>query len=666
MTTSTACSRRRRLRSAPCSPRVEHAGPLHDRPRRGGQAGRSAPAAPDLEHRWVGVELRPDRVARERLRPDGARARRQSRRRVRGPGRCAAPDPGARAGAAQRARDRDPGALGRRVEGVPAPLALGRELQPLLPRVAGRAAERAAGRLPDALPLPALGRRDRHPLRRTHGVVPAVLAHARRRRSRPAPRDARWHAGVELRSPLPLHRRERHRTAAGRGGEPGQGRDHDRARRRRPRAGIRPRARVERARERAAARGRARGRGADARVARQAARRHPRRAGPGELRHRRRGGALGGADRARHRRARRRSCRPALVPGQPVAPAGGVRGAARRRARRDPRDPADRARGQRLHARPTHRSVGAAVSQTLAVVGGRTFASVRKHRNYRLYFAGQAVSFTGTWMQQIAASWLVLQMTHSAVAVGALALAQRLPVTVFGLFVGTLIDRLDVRLTAIRCEFLSMITAIALAALTLSGAITVWELYFLAVVQGVINALDAPSRHSLIFQMVGPDDLHNAVSLSSSLGTVARILGPAIGGIVVAFAGAGVCFALNAASFLAVLLSLLALDRSKLRQPARDRTSTLIGGARDGLRYVRRSRRAGVAFAVVFVLATFSFNFNVLLPLVADRTLHQGAQTFGLIAAIFGAGALCGALINATHGVASLRRLLIGAIGFGA
>ena len=305
------------------------------------------------------------------------------------------------------------------------------------------------------------------------------------------------------------------------------------------------------------------------------------------------------------------------------------------------------------------------MSQALAVVGGRTFASVRKHRNYRLYFAGQAVSFTGTWMQQIAASWLVLQLTHSAVAVGALALAQLLPVTLFGLFVGTLIDRLDVRRTAIGCELLSMVTAVALATLTLSGSVTVWELYFLAVVQGVVNALDGPARHSLIFQMVGPEDLHNAVSLSSSLGTVARILGPAIGGAVVALAGAGVCFALNAASFLAILLSLLALDRARLRQPARDRAATLIGGARDALRYVRRSRRAGVAFAVVFVLATFSFNFNVLLPLVADRTLHQGAQTFGLIAAVFGAGALCGALVNATHGVASLRRLLIGAIGFG-
>jgi len=300
------------------------------------------------------------------------------------------------------------------------------------------------------------------------------------------------------------------------------------------------------------------------------------------------------------------------------------------------------------------------------VVGGRTFASVRKHRNYRLYFTGQAVSFTGTWMQQIAASWLVLQLTHSAVAVGALALAQLLPVTVFGLFVGTLIDRLDVRRTAIACEFLSMITAVALAVLTLTGRITVWELYFLATVQGLVNAVDGPARHSLIFQMVGPEDLHNAVSLSSSLGTLARILGPAIGGAVVAFAGPGECFAINAASFFAILLSLLALDRAKLVQPARDRAATLLRGAGDALRYVRGSQRAGVAFAVVFVLATFSFNFNVLLPLVADRTLHRGAQTFGLIAAIFGAGALCGALVNATHGVASLRRLLIGAIGFGA
>src|SRR5204862_5978000 len=170
-------------------------------------------------------------------------------------------------------------------------------------------------------------------------------------------------------------------------------------------------------------------------------------------------------------------------------------------------DSADPARRQRHHDGPADRAFRSAVNHALAHVGGRTFASVRKHRNYRRYFAGQAVSFTGTWMQQIAASWLVLQLTHSAIAVGALALAQLFPVTLFGLFVGTLIDRLDVRRTAIACEFLSMVTATALAVLTLTGSITVWEVYFLAVTQGTINALDGPARHSLIFQMVGPEHL---------------------------------------------------------------------------------------------------------------------------------------------------------------
>jgi len=301
----------------------------------------------------------------------------------------------------------------------------------------------------------------------------------------------------------------------------------------------------------------------------------------------------------------------------------------------------------------------------LAVVRGPTFKSVREHRNYRLYFAGQAVSFTGTWMQQIAASWLILSLTHSPVAVGALALCQLLPITVLGLFVGTVLDRYDLRRTVMKTEAFSMLNAAALATLTLTGVVNVWEIYLLAVVQGVVGAVDAPARHSLVFQMVGPDDLPNAVALSSSLGTIARILGPAAGGAVVALAGAGVAFAVNAASFLAILVSLLAMDPSKFVLKASDRRSRVLGGAIDALRFVAASPRAGIAFVAVFALATFSFNFNVLLPLVADRTLHSGAQVFGLIAAIFGAGALCGAMINATLGHASLRLLLGGAGGFG-
>jgi MFS family permease len=299
------------------------------------------------------------------------------------------------------------------------------------------------------------------------------------------------------------------------------------------------------------------------------------------------------------------------------------------------------------------------------VRSGRTFASVRKHRNYRLYFGGQAVSFTGTWVQQIAASWLVLQLTHSPVAVGALALAQLLPVTVLGLFVGTLMDRFEVRRVALVAESGQLVIAAAFAVLTLSGAITVWEIYTLAVLQGIGQAVGGPARHALVFQMVGKDDLANAIGLNSSLGTAGRVIGPAIGGAIVAFAGPGVAFAVNAGSFLTELLALLAIDSSKLHVAVRDHGASMVGGALDALRYVIHSARAGVAFFGVLVLSTFCFNFNVLLPLVAERTLDAGAQTFGLIAAVFGAGALVGSLAAARRGSNSLRYLLIGAFGYG-
>jgi MFS family permease len=296
---------------------------------------------------------------------------------------------------------------------------------------------------------------------------------------------------------------------------------------------------------------------------------------------------------------------------------------------------------------------------------GRTFASVRNHRNYRLYFGGQAVSFTGTWVQQIAASWLVLQLTHSPVAVGALALAQLLPVSVFGLFVGTLIDRYEVRKLALACETVALAIAALLAVLTLAGSIRLWEIYALALTQGLVQAVSAPARHALVFQMVGPDDLPNAVALNASLGTVGRVLGPAIGGVVVALAGPGVAFVVNAGSFVAELAALWAIDTSKLHESIRDHGASVLGGARDALSFVWHSPRAGVAFFGVLVLSTLSFNFNVLLPLVADRTLDSGAQTFGLIAAVFGAGSLVGATLNARRGRASLRVLLIGAFGYG-
>jgi len=187
---------------------------------------------------------------------------------------------------------------------------------------------------------------------------------------------------------------------------------------------------------------------------------------------------------------------------------------------------------------------------------GRTFASLRNHRDYRLYFAGNAVSFVGTWMQQIAAYWLVLELTRSPVAVGALALVQTLPITVFALLGGAIADRVDLRRMVIGCESVLAAVATTLAVLALTGAIEAWHLYALGFAQGVAIALDAPARHTLVFRIVGRDDLPNAVALSSALGTSARIAGPALGGLVVAAAGPGVAFAVNAASYAFVICAI--------------------------------------------------------------------------------------------------------------
>jgi len=297
-------------------------------------------------------------------------------------------------------------------------------------------------------------------------------------------------------------------------------------------------------------------------------------------------------------------------------------------------------------------------------VGGRTFASLRRHRDYRLYFAGNAISFIGTWMQQIAAYWLVLELTGSPVAVGALALVQTLPVTVFGLLGGAIADRVDLRRMVVACELVLALVAATLAVLALTGAIEAWHLYALGLVQGVAIALDFPARHTLVFRIVGRDDLPNAVGLSSGLGTTARIVGPALGGLVVATAGAGVAFAANAVSYLVVIGAILAMRVSALPTPAVGGTRVLAGVA-ETLRFAFSARRVTVTFFTVLLVGTFSFNFDVLLPLVARLTLDEGAEVLGLIASVFGAGALCGALILATVGRARLLLVLGGAAGFG-
>jgi MFS family permease len=294
----------------------------------------------------------------------------------------------------------------------------------------------------------------------------------------------------------------------------------------------------------------------------------------------------------------------------------------------------------------------------------RTFSSLRHHRNYRYFFAGQVVSQTGTWMQRLAQGWFVIQLTHSPIAVGILALAQFLPFTVFGLFAGVVVDRLDARRTVVWTQAAQMALASLIAALALAGIARPWHVYVIAALNGTLLVLDAPARQALTYRMVGPAELQNAVALNSSLFNAARIFGPAVAGVVIAAVGVGWCFALNAASFVAVLAGLLAMRTAEFHPLERHGRPTILRGTREGLGYVRRRPAALIVLAGVVVLSTFCFNFNVLLPVLAKQTLHSGPQTLGLLSALFGAGALVGALAAAAQHRPSLKLMLIGSFLF--
>jgi MFS family permease len=296
----------------------------------------------------------------------------------------------------------------------------------------------------------------------------------------------------------------------------------------------------------------------------------------------------------------------------------------------------------------------------------RTFASLRRHRNYRLFFAGQMVSVSGTWMQNIAAAWLVLQLTHSPVAVGVLALCQFLPFTVFGLFSGVLVDRLDARRTVMGTQAAALVLAAVLAGLTLAGHVTALDVEVLTALRGVVLVLDAPARQALTFEMVGAEELPNAVALNSSLFNAARVVGPAVGGALVATVGVGACFTVNAVSYVAVLAGLAAMRREELQPVERpDRPPRFLRGTAEALSHVRRTPATLLALMIVLVVSTLSFNFNVLLPVLADQTLAADAGVFGLVTATFGAGALAGALLAAALGRASWTVLLGAVTGFG-
>ncbi len=294
----------------------------------------------------------------------------------------------------------------------------------------------------------------------------------------------------------------------------------------------------------------------------------------------------------------------------------------------------------------------------------RTFSSLR-YRNYRLFFSGQAVSQTGSWMQRIALSWFVLQLTHGdPFAVGIMALAQFLPFTLFGLFAGVLTDRLDARRLVLGTQVAQLVTAVALAWIAVGGFAQPWMLYTIAFVNGLVLVLDVPSRQQLTYRMVGREALPNAIALNSSLFNASRIFGPSLAGVILGFAGVGVCFIVNAVSFLAVLIGLLAMRTADFFPVEEFERPSIFRGTREGLSYVRRQPRMLVVLGLTVVLSTFCFNFNVTLPVLAYTTLHTHAFVFGVLSAVFGAGALAGALLAASRGRTSAKVMIAGSLVF--
>ncbi|MEU6552972.1 MFS transporter [Streptomyces sp. NPDC046915] len=287
-----------------------------------------------------------------------------------------------------------------------------------------------------------------------------------------------------------------------------------------------------------------------------------------------------------------------------------------------------------------------------------------KIRNYRLFFIGQVVSNTGTWMQRIAQDWLVLSLTGSSAAVGITTALQFLPMLLFGLYGGVLVDRLPKRPTLLVTQASMAVTGLALAALTLTGQVQVWHVYLAAFAVGLATVVDNPARQSFVSEMVGPEQLQNAVSLNSANFQSARLVGPAVAGVMITGVGTGWAFLFNGLSFVAPIAGLLLMRARELHVV--DRAPRGKGQLREGLRYV--AGRPDLIWPIVLVgfIGTFGFNFPVWLSAYADDVFHAGAGAYSLFNTLMAVGSLFGALLAARRGTARLRVLIAAAAAFGA
>jgi MFS family permease len=283
--------------------------------------------------------------------------------------------------------------------------------------------------------------------------------------------------------------------------------------------------------------------------------------------------------------------------------------------------------------------------------------------NYRRYFTGQLISLSGTWMQTVAALWLVLSLTGSGVAVGLTTALQFLPMLLIGAWGGLLADRIPKRRLLLATQALMAIPALALLAVTATGVVEAWMVMALVFLMGVVNAVDNPTRQSFVIEMVGSDKVVNAVSLNSVIVQMARIVGPALAGILIAAFGVVPCFAINALTFVAMIVALWGMDTARLHtEPVAPRAP---GAIRAGLRYVLRTPELAVPLALMALVGTLGFNFQVILPLLAKFSFHGGAGTYAAMVSAMAVGSIFGALVNGSHGRTGPRLIGAGALAFG-
>lgn len=309
--------------------------------------------------------------------------------------------------------------------------------------------------------------------------------------------------------------------------------------------------------------------------------------------------------------------------------------------------------------------------QEPAALGSRWPKGIRSlsHWNFRVFWTGQVVSLIGTWMQSVAQAWLVLVLTKDPIALGIVAACQFLPVLFFGLFAGVFADSLPKRNALVGTQSAALVLALVLGTLVATNSVQVWHVYVLAVLLGFVNALDMPVRQSFVVEMVGRSDIANAVALNSAAFNGARIIGPAVAGLLIGTVGIATCFFINAVSYVAVIVGLFLMHSDELHSPVRTAMQRSLGGVvgqlEEGLRYVRRTPNVFIPIVVLGIVSTVALNFSVTIPVLARDVIGGDADTYGFLMAASGIGSLSSALAIAFGQRPTLRLLVVGAGAIG-